>query len=83
MGVIAGTSLGAALLLSPDQAEAFQEAPTPTGVFITVTYTDPMNVRNGPGTFYDIIGLLCPGTRRVRLGIHLLCQRVRRRTANR
>jgi uncharacterized protein YraI len=61
LGVIVGTSLGAALLLSPDQAEAFQAASTPTGIFITVTYTDPMNVRNGPGTFYDIIGQIFPG----------------------
>jgi hypothetical protein len=61
MGVVAGTSLGVALLLSPEQAEAIQASSTPTGIFITVTYTEPMNVRNGPGTFYDIIGQIFPG----------------------
>jgi hypothetical protein len=60
-GVCVGTVLGAGLLLAPDPAEAYQEASTPTGTYITVTYTDPMNVRNGPGTFYDIIGQIYPG----------------------
>jgi hypothetical protein len=60
-GVCVGTVLGAGLLHAPDPAEAYQEASTPTGTYITVTYTDPMNVRNGPGTFYDIIGQIYPG----------------------
>ncbi|HUG35255.1 MAG TPA: SH3 domain-containing protein [Anaerolineales bacterium] len=60
-GVFAGSCLGAVLLPSPNQAWAYQDASTPTGIFITVTYTDPMNVRNGPGTFYDIIGQIFPG----------------------
>jgi hypothetical protein len=67
--VFAGLSLGAALLLLPNQAEAYQDASTPTGIFITVTYTDPMNVRNGPGTFYDIIGQIFPGDVYPALGI--------------
>lgn len=67
--VFAGLSLGAALLLFPNQAEAYQDASTPTGIFITVTYTDPMNVRNGPGTFYDIIGQIFPGDVFPALGI--------------
>jgi hypothetical protein len=67
--VFAGLSLGAALLLLPNQAEAYQAASTPTGIFITVTYTDPMNVRNGPGTFYDIIGQIFPGDVYPALGI--------------
>ena len=56
-------------LFSPRRAEAFQGAPTPTGPVITVTYTDPMNVRAGPGTFYDIIGQLFPNDVRPALGI--------------
>jgi hypothetical protein len=67
--VFAGLSLGAALLPLPNQAEAYQDASTPTGIFITVTYTDPMNVRNGPGTFYDIIGQIFPGDVYPALGI--------------
>ncbi len=56
-------------LFAPNQVEAFQGASTPTGIVITVTYTDPMNVRSGPGTFYDIIGQLFPGDVRPALGI--------------
>lgn len=52
---------GLAMLPLAGQAEAYQDAPTPSGAVITVTYTDPMNVRNGPGTFYDIIGQIFPG----------------------
>lgn len=59
--VFAASCLGTALIFAPNQAGAYQDASTPTGIFITVTYTDPMNVRNGPGTFYDIIGQIFPG----------------------
>jgi len=69
LGFLAVTSSGVGILLSPKQAEAYQEASTPTGIFITVTYTDPMNVRNGPGTFYDIIGQIFPGDTLPALGI--------------
>lgn len=69
LGVFAATGLGVSILLSPKQAEAYQEASTPSGIFITVTYTDPMNVRNGPGTFYDIIGQIFPGDVLPALGI--------------
>lgn len=68
-GLLAAFSFGMAALPSPGQVEAFQDASTPTGVVITVTYTDPMNVRAGPGTFYDIIGQLFPGDVRSALGI--------------
>ena len=61
--------MGAMAFSVPDQAEAYQDASTPTGIFITVTYTDPMNVRNGPGTFYDIIGQIFPGDVFPALGI--------------
>ena len=68
LGGILGFCLGAAFL-SPKQVVAFQETSTPAGIFITVTYTDPMNVRNGPGTFYDIIGQIFPGDQFPALGI--------------
>lgn len=69
LGVFAVTSSGVGIFLSPNQAEAYQEVSTPTGIFITVTYPDPMNVRNGPGTFYDIIGQIFPGDILPALGI--------------
>lgn len=56
-------------LSAPNHVEAYQGASTPSGIVITVTYTDPMNVRSGPGTFYDIIGQLFPGDVRPALGI--------------
>jgi hypothetical protein len=47
-----------------------QEGSTPTGIFVTVTYTDAINVRGGPSTvFYPIIGQLAPGEVVPALGI--------------
>ncbi len=60
---------GTIVLSPPRQVMAFQGDATPTGIVITVTYTDPMNVRAGPGTFYDIIGQLFPGDVQPALGI--------------
>ncbi len=68
-GWLALLCLGLAVLWPRGPAAAFQGASTPTGIVITVTYTDPMNVRAGPGTFYDIIGQLFPGDVRQALGI--------------
>jgi hypothetical protein len=62
LGILAATSLGTGVFLSPKQAEAYQGESTPTGVFVTVTYTDPINVRSGPSTIdYPIVGQLFPG----------------------
>lgn len=69
LGVVLLTGLSVSLALSPKQAEALQETSTPSGILITVTYTDPMNVRGGPGTFYDIIGQIFPGDVFPALGI--------------
>lgn len=61
-GIVLVTALGAGAFLSPKQAEAYQDAPTPTGVTVTVTYTDPINIRSGPSTVnYPIVGQLAPG----------------------
>lgn len=57
------------IFLAPGQAQAFQDPSTPTGAFITVTYTEPMNVRSGPSTSYDILGQIAPGTTFPALGI--------------
>lgn len=68
-GVLA-TSLGVGILLSPNQVEAFQDPSTPTGIYVTVTYTDPINVRSGPSTVhYPVIGQLAPGATAPALGI--------------
>lgn len=65
---VAGLGLGA--LLSPKQAEAYQGASTTTGVLVTVTYSDPINVRSGPSTiYYPIVGQLSPGEVVPALGI--------------
>src|SRR3990172_5549739 len=57
MGLWVGT-----FLTSEQQRVRAQEASTPTGIFVTVTYTDPINVRGGPSTvYYPIIGQLTPG----------------------
>jgi uncharacterized protein YraI len=70
VGVLAAMSLGLGTLFIPDHADAFQDASTPTGVFITVTYTDPINVRSGPSTVnYPIVGQLAPGAVAPALGV--------------
>ncbi len=50
VAIFAVMGLGAGVLASPRQADAYQDVSTPTGIFVTVTYTDPINVRSGPST---------------------------------
>jgi uncharacterized protein YraI len=70
MGVCIMTVLGIGMLSAPGPAVAYQEAATPAGVIITVTYTDPINVRSGPSTtLYPIIGQLNPGATAQALGV--------------
>jgi uncharacterized protein YraI len=69
LGVLTVAALGGGIFLLPNQAQAYQEPSTPSGVFITVTYTEPMNVRGGPGTSYDILGQIQPGAIYPALGI--------------
>lgn len=69
LGVLTVSGLGVGVLLVPNQVEAFQDPSTPTGIFITVTYTEQMNVRGGPGTSYDILGQIFPGDILPALGI--------------
>ena len=70
LGILMFTGLGAGGLLFPGQAEAFQDVSTPTGIFVTVTYSDPINVRSGPSTIlYPIIAQLNPGDVVPALGI--------------
>ena len=70
LGVFAVMMLAAGALLSPRQAGAYQDVSTPTGIFVTVTYTDPINVRSGPSTIlYPIVAQLNPGEVVPALGI--------------
>ncbi len=62
LGVCVVAGLGVGTLLSEKQAEAYQVASTPLGIYATVTYADPINVRGGPSTVhYPIVGRLNPG----------------------
>src|SRR5512147_1027739 len=62
VGVCTVAGLSVTAILSPKQVGAYQGASTPTGVFVTVTYTDPINVRSGPSTiYYPVVGQLAPG----------------------
>jgi hypothetical protein len=70
VAIFAVMGLGAGVLASPRQADAYQDVSTPTGIFVTVTYTDPINVRSGPSTIlYPIIAQLNPGEVVPALGI--------------
>jgi uncharacterized protein YraI len=70
VGAITMALLGAAAFISAEPADAFQDASTPTGIFVTVTYSDPINVRSGPSTRdYPIVGQLNPGDMVPALGI--------------
>jgi uncharacterized protein YraI len=63
MGVLISMILGAGMFFSPNQAQAYRsQAATPSGVYATVVYSDPINVRGGPNTVkYPIVGRLNPG----------------------
>ena len=68
-GILVLMGLAGALIL-PTQAIAYQDVSTPTGIFVTVTYSDPINVRSGPSTqLYPIIAQLNPGEVVPALGI--------------
>jgi hypothetical protein len=61
-GIVFILGLGLGAFLSPKQVGAYQDVPTPGGVTVTVTYTDPINIRSGPSTVnYPIVGQLNPG----------------------
>lgn len=56
-----GILVGLAVFLAADQVWAAGEAQQ-SGVFATVIYTEPINVRGGPNTvYYPIVGRVSPG----------------------
>lgn len=70
LGVLMVTLVGWATFLSPKQVEASFEAAYQTGVIITVTYTEDINVRGGPNTVdYPIVGRLAIGETAPALGV--------------
>ncbi len=70
LGVMLLFSLGSGIFLLPNKANAFQGAATPSGVFVTVTYSDPINVRGGPSTRdYPVVGQLPSGAVVPALGV--------------
>jgi len=71
LGVLTLAGLGVGAFLTPKQAGAYQDASTPSGgITVTVTYSDPINVRSGPSTLiYPIVGQLLPGAVVPALGI--------------
>ena len=70
LGIFLVTGLGVGTLFSVKQAEAYQVASTPSGIYIIVTYTDQINIRGGPSTvYYPIVGHLLPGDIAPALGV--------------
>jgi hypothetical protein len=70
LGIIMVAGLSRAVFLSPRQVEAYQDGPTPGGISVTVTYSDPINVRSGPSTIlYPVVAQLKPGDVVPALGI--------------
>ena len=69
--VIPATFTAVVLVASFWTAVLAQEStPDPTDIFVTVTYPEQINVRNGPSTvLYDIIGNLQPGETAQALGV--------------
>ena len=70
LGTFLVAGLGVSAFQAPLEAGAYQDVSTPTGIFVTVTYTDPINVRSGPSTvLYPIVAQLNPGEVVPALGI--------------
>jgi uncharacterized protein YraI len=50
------------MFFMPGQVAAYDDAQAQSGVFVTVTYSEPINVRGGPSTvYYPIVGRVFPG----------------------
>ena len=70
VGIVIIIGLAGGMFFAPGQAGAYQDVPTPTGIFVTVTYSDPINVRSGPSTIlYPVVAQLNPGEVVPALGI--------------
>lgn len=60
--ILSGIAVGLLLFLAPKQVEAYGEPQAQSGVTVTVTYNEPINVRGGPSTvYYPVVGRVSPG----------------------
>jgi uncharacterized protein YraI len=65
LGALIMAGLVGGLFFTVSQARAYQDR----SIYITVTYSDPINVRGGPSTvYYPIVGRLSPGDTAPALG---------------
>jgi uncharacterized protein YraI len=70
LGILMAALTGMAVFFSADQAGASRAAFHQTGVIITVTYVEDINVRGGPNTVdYPIVGRLAVGETAPALGV--------------
>lgn len=66
--ILAGFAISVAAFPSQGQVRASGEAQS--GVVVTVTYSEPINVRGGPSTvYYPIVGQVSPGDVLPALGV--------------
>lgn len=60
--IFAALFVGVATLSMPRQVWAGSEAQGQSGIYVTITYSDPINVRGGPSTvYYPVVGRVFPG----------------------
>ena len=68
--LLLGFTVSTLVLFAPRQAWARGDAQVQSGVTVTVTYTEPINVRGGPSTvYYPIVGRVSPGDVLPALGV--------------
>lgn len=68
--LLVGFSVSVLALFAPGQVWARGEAQVQSGVTVTVTYSEPINVRGGPSTvYYPIVGRVSPGDILPALGV--------------
>jgi len=62
--------VGVLMFIAPGQVQAGYEAQARSGVYATVIYSDPINVRGGPSTvYYPVVGRVNPGDILPALGV--------------
>ena len=60
--ILIAAVVGTIMLFVPKQAQAYDDEQAQSGVLVTVTYSEPINVRGGPSTvYYPIVGRVFPG----------------------
>lgn len=68
--ILVGFAVSVLALFAAGQVRAQNEAQAQSGATVTVTYTEPINVRGGPSTvYYPIVGRVSPGDVLPALGV--------------